>query len=58
MRVTAAALVNRATSVPAAADGVRSYHDHLRTVLPVLNLEHRPEPGSLAELNRRMREAA
>ena len=38
--------------------GVRSYHDHLRAVLPVLNLQQRPEPGTLAELNRRMREPA
>src|SRR5690606_24957300 len=28
--------------------GVRSYHDHLRGVLPVLNLEERPAPGTMA----------
>ena len=31
--------------------GVRTYHDHLREVLPVVNLEEEPEPGTLAERN-------
>jgi phenylpropionate dioxygenase-like ring-hydroxylating dioxygenase large terminal subunit len=31
--------------------GVRSYHDHLRAVLPVLNLDEAPPPGTLAEAN-------
>jgi hypothetical protein len=34
---------------------VRSYHDHLREVLPVLNLAERPAAGTLAVLNERMR---
>ena len=38
--------------------GVRSYHDHLRAVLPVMTVEERPQPGTLAELNERMRRAA
>lgn len=31
--------------------GVRTYHDHLREVLPVVNLEHEPAPGTVAEIN-------
>jgi len=31
--------------------GVRTYHDHLREVLPVVNLEIEPEPGTVAERN-------
>ena len=34
--------------------GVRSYHDHLRAVLPVLTLDERPPSGSLSALNERM----
>ncbi|MCZ6735058.1 MAG: Rieske 2Fe-2S domain-containing protein, partial [Planctomycetota bacterium] len=31
--------------------GVRTYHDHLREVLPVVNLEDEPAPGTVAERN-------
>jgi phenylpropionate dioxygenase-like ring-hydroxylating dioxygenase large terminal subunit len=31
--------------------GVRTYHDHLRAVLPVVNLEDEPAPGTVAERN-------
>lgn len=31
--------------------GVRSYHDHLRRILPVIDLEDPPEPGTLAQRN-------
>ncbi len=31
--------------------GVRTYHDHLRAVLPVVNLEDEPEPGTVGERN-------
>ncbi len=31
--------------------GVRTHHDHLREVLPVVNLEDEPEAGSLVTLN-------
>ena len=31
--------------------GVRTYHDHLRAVLPVLNLDTEPAPGSLERVN-------
>jgi phenylpropionate dioxygenase-like ring-hydroxylating dioxygenase large terminal subunit len=31
--------------------GVRTYHDHLRAVLPVINLEDEPKPGTLAARN-------
>ncbi len=34
--------------------GVRTHHDHLREVLPVLNLEEAPDERDMAELNRRM----
>lgn len=34
--------------------GVRSYHDELRKILPVLNLPDRPKPGTLADLNEEM----
>lgn len=32
--------------------GVRSHHDHLRAVLPVLNLEQEPQAGEIGKLNR------
>jgi phenylpropionate dioxygenase-like ring-hydroxylating dioxygenase large terminal subunit len=31
--------------------GVRTYHDHLREALPVVNLEAEPEPGTVAAHN-------
>jgi phenylpropionate dioxygenase-like ring-hydroxylating dioxygenase large terminal subunit len=31
--------------------GVRSYHDHLRALLPVVNLQDEPAPGTLAGIN-------
>jgi phenylpropionate dioxygenase-like ring-hydroxylating dioxygenase large terminal subunit len=31
--------------------GVRTYHDHLRELLPVINLDDEPEPGTMAALN-------
>ena len=31
--------------------GVRTYHDHLRAVFPVVNLEDEPERGTLAAVN-------
>ena len=31
--------------------GVRSYHDHLRQLMPVLDLDRPPAPGTLAQLN-------
>jgi phenylpropionate dioxygenase-like ring-hydroxylating dioxygenase large terminal subunit len=31
--------------------GVRTHHDHLRALLPVVNLEDEPEAGSVATLN-------
>src|SRR5699024_7726331 len=34
--------------------GVRSYHDELRKLLPVMNLPDRPKAGTLAELNGQM----
>lgn len=34
--------------------GVRTHHDHLREVLPVLNLEEAPDEREMAEINRRM----
>lgn len=34
--------------------GVRSYHDDLRKILPVLNLSKRPPAGTMTELNARM----
>lgn len=38
--------------------GVRSYHDALREILPVLNHEERPAPGTVAALDERMRAGA
>jgi len=35
--------------------GVRTYHDHLREVLPVVDLDEEPEAGTLAERNAEMR---
>lgn len=35
--------------------GVRSYHDALREILPVLNHEERPAPGTVAALDERLR---
>ena len=35
--------------------GVKTYHDHLRSVLPVLNLEDEPAPGTMAFVNAAMR---
>lgn len=37
--------------------GVRTHHDHLREMLPVLNLEDEPEPGTLAERNAELLES-
>ena len=34
--------------------GVKTYHDHLRAGLPVINLEDEPEAGTLAEINAAM----
>lgn len=34
--------------------GVKSHHDHLRALLPVLTLEEPPEPGTMAEVNAEM----
>ncbi len=34
--------------------GVRTHHDHLREVLPVLNLEEAPDETEMGEINRRM----
>jgi hypothetical protein len=34
--------------------GVRTYHDHLREILPVLTLDEPPEAGALAAVNRAM----
>jgi carnitine monooxygenase subunit len=34
--------------------GVRTHHDHLRDVLPILNLEEAPDEREMAEINRRM----
>lgn len=31
--------------------GVKTHHDHLREVLPVLNLDEEPAPGTMADLN-------
>jgi hypothetical protein len=31
--------------------GVRTYHDHLRELLPVINLDDEPEPGTMVALN-------
>ena len=31
--------------------GVRTYHDHLRELLPVINVEVEPEPGEVARRN-------
>ena len=31
--------------------GVRSYHDHLRQLMPVLDLDQAPAPGGLVERN-------
>ena len=31
--------------------GVRSYHDHLRRLLPVMNLPRPPAAGTLAQVN-------
>ena len=31
--------------------GVKTHHDHLRDVLPVLNLDDEPAPGTMADLN-------
>jgi hypothetical protein len=38
--------------------GVRAYHDRLREVLPILNLPQAPPPGTLAERNRELGDAA
>jgi phenylpropionate dioxygenase-like ring-hydroxylating dioxygenase large terminal subunit len=35
--------------------GVRSHHDHIRAVLPVVELEQRPPEAEVADLNGRMR---
>ena len=34
--------------------GVKTYHDHLRAVIPAYNLADEPEPGTLAAVNARM----
>ena len=34
--------------------GVKTYHDHLRRLLPVINLEDEPEAGTVAERNAAM----
>jgi phenylpropionate dioxygenase-like ring-hydroxylating dioxygenase large terminal subunit len=34
--------------------GVKTYHDHLREILPVLTLDHPPAAGTLAAVNRAM----
>jgi hypothetical protein len=31
--------------------GVRNYHDQLRKVIPVLNLDEAPREGQIADLN-------
>ena len=36
--------------------GVRAYHDRLRRLMPVLNLETAPPHGQLAECNRDLRD--
>ena len=38
--------------------GVRSYHDHLRRLMPVLDLDQAPAPGTLVERNRALRARA
>jgi phenylpropionate dioxygenase-like ring-hydroxylating dioxygenase large terminal subunit len=37
-----------------AEHGVRAYHDYLRTLIPVVNLQHAPAPGTLAITNQKM----
>jgi phenylpropionate dioxygenase-like ring-hydroxylating dioxygenase large terminal subunit len=37
--------------------GVRTHHDHLRDVLPVMTLERAPHETEMAEINRSMRKA-
>ncbi len=37
--------------------GVKTHHDHLRAILPVMTLEQEPEPGSIAARNAAMLEA-
>jgi phenylpropionate dioxygenase-like ring-hydroxylating dioxygenase large terminal subunit len=37
--------------------GVRTHHDHLRAVLPVMTLENPPQEAEIAEVNRSMRQA-
>ncbi|MCB1472931.1 MAG: aromatic ring-hydroxylating dioxygenase subunit alpha [Rhodobiaceae bacterium] len=34
--------------------GVKTYHDHLRALMPVMNLDDSPEPGTLADVNTQM----
>lgn len=38
--------------------GVRSHHDHLRAILPVMTCETRPDERDVAELNQKMRSDA
>ncbi len=38
--------------------GVRSHHDHIRAVLPIVACEQRPDETKVAELNGKMRSAA
>lgn len=38
--------------------GVRSHHDHLRRVLPVMTLDEPPAPGTLASVNEAMMDTA
>ena len=38
--------------------GVRTYHDALRRILPVLNLQAPPPAGALAEVNAELRRDA
>ena len=34
--------------------GVRSHHDHLRQVIPILNSKEEPKGNSIFELNKKM----